>query len=96
MGNPNLKTCPYCKRDFSEAEMAARKEERARNAQNSRDKCAANGNSLGRKKIGDPETIAGIMKLLDKGYSIRGIAQLSGVSRGVVKRIIAEVRGKKK
>lgn len=55
-------------------------------------KAIANGSHLGRKKKRNDEAI---WKLHDKGFSIRAIAKLEGVSTTAVQRSVVEHRAKR-
>lgn len=80
--------CMACNRPFTEEEKLFRLEERRQNVLNSRNKARANGKSLGRKKRGDTELIK---RLREQGYSIRGIARLSGVSTTAVSTSLKDI-----
>lgn len=88
MGNPHAEFCKACKRPYTEAEKAARLAERRKNMEASRLKAIANGHPPGRKRVGDRELIR---KLREQGYSLRGVAQLSGVSTSAVSRALQEM-----
>ena len=82
--------CHYCKRPYTEAEIAKKKQARTNNARASIKKMRANGTRIGRAKERNDKLIR---KLRDeKGYSIKKIADIVGFSKSVVHRSLQETK----
>lgn len=81
--------CKYCGHVYTEQETARRVLAKKENAARSRQKAKERGVSLGRRQVAFASTV---VPLREKGYSIRKIAKILGISTTPIQRLLKELR----